>query len=71
MFVCNFIDCTHPQPTVVGSLESLYELWLDSNTINSIPEVQYISIHNYALSVINWSTADSVCWCFFYCFLPV
>ncbi len=27
------------QPTVVGSLESLCELWLDSNTINSIPEV--------------------------------
>ena len=27
------------QPTVVGSLESLCELWLDVNTINSIPEV--------------------------------
>ncbi len=38
------------QPTVVGSLESLCELWLDSNTINSIPEVSTMQMSSMMLA---------------------
>ena len=33
--------CVPPQTGVIGSLESLSELWLDGNLLNTLPDVRY------------------------------